>query len=244
MHIDLQIPRDEPPPPAWQRPVQAAAYVAFFLLAALIAVEVVAGARAFGLWWAVPPLALAGYVVADLLSGIVHFLADNFGSEETPFFGPAFIRPFREHHVHPRGILTHGFWVANGNNALVSVPLLAVVAWGFPVATHRGWFLAGTFLLCMTLAVFVTNQFHKWAHMESPPSAIARLQRWGLILSREHHDVHHTSPHNTHYCITLGLWDGLLERIRFFDRLERALRRWVPGTHPATRVEREQAAGG
>ena len=31
-----------------------------------------------GLRWTLPVLAVAGYVLADLVSGMVHFLADNF----------------------------------------------------------------------------------------------------------------------------------------------------------------------
>ncbi len=96
----------------------------------------------------------------------------------------------------------------------------------------------------MMLAVFVTNQFHKWAHMESPSRLVRWLQSIGLILSREHHAVNQTTPHNAHYCITLGSWDPILERTGFFDRLERALGRWVPSTYSVSRVEREEPSRG
>lgn len=104
---------------AWQRPLQAFGLLLF--------------------------LALAGYLVADLVSGIVHFLADNFGSDTTPFFGPGSIRPFRDHHVNPLGILTHGFVAANGNNALVSIHVLAPVALLLPVSASAGAHLVGSF---------------------------------------------------------------------------------------------------
>jgi Lipid desaturase domain len=60
-------------------------------------------------------------------------------------------------------------------------------------------------LLC--LAAFLTNQFHKWAHMDTPPAFVSWLQEWGVILSREHHDIHHESPYDTYYCITTGFWN-------------------------------------
>jgi sterol desaturase/sphingolipid hydroxylase (fatty acid hydroxylase superfamily) len=60
-----------------------------------------------------------------------------------------------------------------------------------------------------------------------------------LILSKEHHDVHHASPYDTYYCITVGVWNPLLDRIRFFARTERLLRRIVPGADSRLRVERE-----
>lgn len=230
--------------PVWQRPLQAAGLVVFIGLAIWLAAAVVEGTLKFSHGWYVAGLAVAGYLAADLASGIVHFLADNFGSETTPFFGPGFVRPFRDHHADPRGILAHGFVAANGNNALVSTPILAPVALLLPVSESVWAHLVGSFMLFMMLAVFVTNQFHKWAHMESPPRLACRLQSLGLILSREHHAVHHTTPHNAHYCITLGAWDPVLERTRFFERLERGLRRWIPGTHPISRVERDQSVRG
>jgi len=92
-------------------------------------------------------------------------------------------------------------------------------------------------LLC--LGVFMTNQFHKWAHMDTPPQWVARLQWSGLILSKEHHDTHHESPYDTYYCITVGVWNPLFDRINFFERTERLARRYVPGTDPYLRVERE-----
>jgi hypothetical protein len=27
----------------------------------------------------------------------------------------------------------------------------------------------------------------------------------GIILSKEHHDIHHESPYDTYYCITAGI---------------------------------------
>src|ERR671916_3035613 len=74
---------------------------AFAVLAVLIGAEVYAGAAAFGYAWLLPAVAVLAYLAADLASGFVHFLADNFGSETTPILGPNFIGPFRDHHVDP-----------------------------------------------------------------------------------------------------------------------------------------------
>jgi len=75
--------------------------------------------------------------------------------------------------------------------------------------------------------------------MEEPPSVAAWLQRRRLILSQEHHEVHHESPYDTYYCITVGVWNPLLDRTRFFERTERLLRYVIPGTDPRLRVEQE-----
>ena len=217
---------------------------AFAVLAVLIGAEVYAGAAAFGYAWLLPPVAVLAYLAADLASGFVHFLADNFGSERTPILGPNFIGPFRDHHADPTGITRNDFVDNNGNNSLASAPPMLLVYPFVPVAATTWGYLFGAFFLLVCLAVFLTNQFHKWAHMESPPAWVARLQGWGLVLSKEHHDVHHESPYDTYYCITVGVWNPLLDRTRFFERTERLIRRSLPGADPLLRSERDGSLNG
>ena len=217
---------------------------AFAALAALIGTEVYVGAAAFGYAWLLPAVAVVAYLAADLASGFVHFLADNFGSERTPILGPNFIGPFRDHHVDPTGITRNDFVDNNGNNSLASVPPMILVYLFVPVAATAWGYLFGAFFLMVCLAVLLTNQFHKWAHMERPPGWVRRLQLWGLVLSKEHHDVHHESPYDTYYCITVGVWNPLLDRTRFFERVERLIRRAIPGTDPLLRSERDGSLNG
>lgn len=222
--------------------IKLAALIIFAGLCLLLSVRLVQGGLALGVVGWFPVLAVAGYVAADLVSGVVHFLADNFAEADTPLVGPTFVRPFREHHTDPTGITRHGFVETNGNNVIVSLPFLVPVLLWVPVTSSVSAWVIGAFILCFLFAVFLTNQFHKWAHEPDPPAIARRLQAAGLILSKSHHDVHHTSPFNTHYCITVGLWNPLLQRLRVFDRAERAMRRWIPGTDPRLRVEREAEA--
>jgi hypothetical protein len=74
-----------------------------------------------------------------------------------------------------------------------------------PIGTTVAGYHYGTFFLFFCLAVLSTNQFHKWAHAEPPPAFAVWLQRNRVMLSKEHHDVHHESPHDTYYCITMGI---------------------------------------
>ena len=211
----------------------------FALLALLIAVELYGGVLRFGDLWLAPILLVLAYLAADFLSGFVHFLADNFGSYDTPILGPNFIEPFREHHVDPKGIVGHDFVDANGNNSLATLPFMLFVWIVVPLETWYLGYLFGAFFLFLCLAAFLTNQFHKWAHMGEPPALVGWLQAKGVILSQEHHDIHHESPYDTYYCITAGFWNPLLDRIRFYERTERLIRRSVPGTDPMLRSERE-----
>ncbi len=158
---------------------------------------------------------------------------------DTPVIGPNFVQPFREHHTDPKGIVRHGFVDTNGNNSLISLPFMLVPWLVVPIGSTVAGYLFGAFSLMLCLSVFLTNQFHKWAHMDAPPAFVTQLQRTGLILSKEHHDIHHESPYDTYYCIMVGVWDPLFDRTRFFERTERLIRRVIPGTDDRPRVERE-----
>lgn len=114
-------------------------------------------------------IAAAGaYIAADLLSGIVHWAGDTWGSERTFVIGPALIRPFREHHVDEKAITRHDFIETNGANCMIALPA-ALGAALIPLddgswQAHRH-FIA-MFFTAMILAVMATNQIHKWAHAE------------------------------------------------------------------------------
>ncbi|KAL7952199.1 Kua-ubiquitin conjugating enzyme hybrid localization domain-containing protein [Trichoderma compactum] len=154
-----------------------------------------------------------GILAADVVSGIVHRGADNWGNGTWPGIGPAFIRPFRDHHTDPRSIARHGFfipalWVAS--SALGSPDRVSALA-------------AATFWLSFAFFCGYTNQFHCWAHVENPPMLIRRLQDAGLLMSRQHHHLHHIRPHDCYYCITTGWMNRPLTAIGFFEGLERAI---------------------
>jgi hypothetical protein len=57
----------------------------------------------------------------------------------------------------------------------------------------------------------------------TPPRIVRTLQRLRIILSPERHRTHHTAPFESSYAITNGWLNLLLNRTRFFRRLERVL---------------------
>jgi ubiquitin-conjugating enzyme E2 variant len=178
-------------------------------------------------WMVVVASAVTGYLLSDIVSGVVHWLADRFGTVKTPLVGANFIRVFREHHLDPEDITRHDFIETNGHNCFVSFPALAMT-YAFPAPQGRLWLLfALALVLFLCLAIFGTNQFHKWAHMTRPPVLARMLQRAHLILPQAHHKLHHTPPFNTHYCITTGWFNALFRRLRVFERLERGLARVI-----------------
>jgi len=163
--------------------------------------------------------ALTGYLTADLLSGVVHWVGDTLGDETTPIIGKNFVMPFRQHHVDPKEISTHDIIETNGNNCIVVLAPLATAYLIMPEETGF-WFFSSTLMGFLALFIVATNQFHKWAHSDNPPRVAVLLQRSGLILSPEHHNIHHAAPHDRHYCITVGWMNPLLNRIQFFRGVE------------------------
>lgn len=211
--------------PVWQFTLEATAITVFFLYIGLYAYSLAESYPArsevsAALWLQLVLYALFAYVTADFVSGLVHFLADNFGNPETPFFGKVFVFAFREHHVDPKAITRHAFVETNGANSLVSLPGLIYFYYeSAPVAdfTFRFYFLV------FYLSIFMTNQIHKWSHADKISAFVAALQRWHVILPPQHHDVHHKAPYDKYYCITCGWLNPLLNRVHFFQGLKQVL---------------------
>jgi ubiquitin-conjugating enzyme E2 variant len=165
---------------------------------------------------------ITGYLFADLIAGLVHWIADRFFDPETPLLGPMLIAPFREHHVDALGITRHDFFEVSGNNALMTIPLVGII-FLLPEPTSFPTFFLLAHLFSLSVALVATNQFHRWAHSPSPPPLAKRLHAWGLILTPRGHALHHRRGHDRAYCVTSGWLNPLLDRVRLFERIEHRL---------------------
>jgi len=205
-------------------------------IGAIVSFVTLEAALVYRLWgnphlglWLVLGAVLLGYLAADFVSGLVHWMGDTWGRTDMPVLGKAFIRPFREHHVDEKAITRHDFVETNGNNCLVSLPV-AALALALPHSSSL-WVFLSTFLGAMIFWVMATNQFHKWSHMDEPPALVGFLQRIHLVLPPDHHRVHHTAPFNNYYCITVGWLNWPLNAIHFFPLAERLIT-WATGALP------------
>lgn len=154
-----------------------------------------------------------GWLAADLLSGLLHWAFDSFGSVSTPLIGKAFIRPFREHHTDPEEMTRHDFIETHGASCLAALPFLVATSF-MPLA---GWpsIFTQALLLFIALGALATNQCHKWAHMAetATPALVRWAQRWRLVLPREHHRLHHTPPFDSHFCMSCGCLNAPLNAV-------------------------------
>ncbi|MEL6348347.1 MAG: fatty acid desaturase CarF family protein [Myxococcota bacterium] len=158
------------------------------------------------------------WALIDLFTGTVHWALDTFGTEDTPLIGDTIFR-FRLHHTHPKEILNDDFLANTGRAAVPAVLyfglILLISLWSPVLAAMMTFFAFGG---------VATNYIHKLAHQASPPAWAVQLQRCGLFLSAEAHDVHHSGDHRSSYCITSGWMNPLLDRYKVFDRLEATIR--------------------
>lgn len=201
------------------RAVEIASILLVFAGLGVLAIRIARTVSTPAGWICLGAVALSGYLMADFISGFVHWAGDTLGDENTPVLGKNFVTPFRYHHVDPKDIARHDFIETNGNNCIVV--LLPLAAAYLLMPSDTGFlFFACALMAFLALFVVATNQFHKWAHTDNPPRFAQALQRWGLILSKPHHDIHHAAPHDKHYCITVGWMNPLLNRIRFFRNAE------------------------
>ena len=154
-----------------------------------------------------------GFFVADVASGLVHWLCDTYFDPRTPLLGTVFIAPFREHHVDPGALARHGFLERNGNNCLVSVPLLLIgISRLEPDAvTQPADVVAAGLFVAASLTLCVTNQIHAWAHAANTPKPIRVLQRAGILITPERHARHHRGDRA--YAVVSGWSNALLDRV-------------------------------
>ena len=211
--------------PLWMQALDVSSVGALVCLLAVAATRLAVAASAGGTWWVLAPALVGAVLCADLVSGVVHWTCDRFFSERTPLLGSMLIRPFREHHRDPLAITRHGFFELCGNNALaVLVPVLLLVLSGAPDPGAAS-LLAYSFVLFFALAVFATNQFHKWAHAAQIARPVRWLQASGLILSPAGHARHHGGDFAQGYCVTTGWMNLPLDAVRLLPRCEAGLRR-------------------
>ena len=173
--------------------------------------------------WPLAVLAFfAGAAGADLVTGVVHWACDSYGSSKTRWVGAGLIHAFRVHHRRPRAMLAHDTLDVNGGACAAIFGLLGV----WTAATVAGAVTPPglrAFGLGFAAVAAGANQLHAWAHRLRPPPWVRLGQRFGVLLSRTEHARHHRAPHTCGYCIALGWLNRPLDALGFWRGLERAV---------------------
>jgi len=174
--------------------------------------------------------ALAGWLIADLLTGVVHWIEDRIDGDSWLIVGSLIFAPNRLHHEQPIAFTRNGFWSRNGTSISAALGvggtlvLILYVAFGTGVPSWA-WVALGS----ATFGGAMANQVHYWAHMpHRAPGIVQALQSIGLCQSRHHHARHHAPPQQDRYCVLTNWLNPWLDRNDVWKRLERFVpKRWL-----------------
>lgn len=158
---------------------------------------------------------LLGWLVADFLSGLFHWIEDRILWVGMPLISRAVVEPNRLHHVDPDAFLSQSLFARNSTTwtAVAAIALLWLWVAGF------GWIWLGA--LAGGLAV---TEIHVRAHERRTLLGYYRaLQEIGIVQSAAHHWQHHRYPMERRYCVLTNWLNPLLDRARVWARLESAL---------------------
>ncbi|MCY2958869.1 MAG: hypothetical protein NTY35_01795 [Planctomycetota bacterium] len=152
-------------------------------------------------------------LAVDLVSGLVHWAEDTFGTVTTPVVGPWIVAPNVLHHDDASAFVARSWLASSWDLALAA---LAVVL----LSIAGGWFGPGVAVFALLGAN--ANQIHKWCHAPSRAPLLVRIA-WGarLLQGPAHHARHHRGEKNTAYCVVTPFVNPALDRVGFWRVLER-----------------------
>lgn len=160
---------------------------------------------------------LAGWLIADFLSGLIHWVEDRFVDETTPVIGAAIGAPNDLHHRLPDAFLAKGLIERNWTTWAAIVPITAT------------WlFLLGPSLVLLGAVAggLMSNEVHAWAHRRDLPPVVRAMQRCGAFQSRPGHARHHRGAMRSDYCVLTDWLNPWLELLGLWRALDRLLARW------------------
>lgn len=172
---------------------------------------------------------ILGYLLADLIVGIYHWIKDTYFDPHTPVIGKLFIWGSRLHHIRPNYVCTFtDFELFLGSTKWVFL-------WMAPLFYYIG---INPFLLSLFLLTSANDIIHKYAHMldHERPQLMTTLQQYWILQTREEHCEHHISPHTVNYCPITPYLNIVLEKINFWRNLENLIEKNF-GVKPRAQID-------
>lgn len=151
------------------------------------------------------------WLVADWVTGIVHWWEDTYGDPNWPILGPNVIEANIRHHESPTLFVTACNTLCRNRQPLGLLAAWVALLWAC------GWLwwapvLAGLF-------ASIGNQTHAWAHVRGP-AWVRVLQKMGILQTPQQHAEHHKPPYDRAYCALGNIMNPLLDASRFFRGVE------------------------
>lgn len=152
-------------------------------------------------------------LVADFITGLVHWWEDSYGVPTWPVLGRLIVEPNIDHHLRPGIIGSMTTFFSRNWQTVVPAVLVALALWHFVGMTT--WPLALTFIL----AAF-GNEVHAWNHRRRSNPIIRLLQDAAIIQTPQQHARHHRPPFDVYYCTLTNVMNAVLEAVQFWRGLE------------------------
>lgn len=153
---------------------------------------------------------VAGYFLADLVSGLGHMVTDSLNPEIFPEPLAKVFRGAQSHHHDVLDVLREGIWENNKKYHIASYPFLA----GSTLLRLSGYHMASEVLDVIVMLNMWTGWFHACGHGAYPRyTVITTLQKCGFLISRDRHGQHHRGNHDRSFCVISGLMNPLLNTL-------------------------------
>ena len=156
---------------------------------------------------------ISGYLMADFMVGIYHWIKDTYFCPFTPIIGKTLIWGSRLHHVRPRHVLEFTDWELFIGSAKWTSFWMIPYMFGYGI---------GLFNISLFLTISLNDVVHKYAHMfdNERPAWATYLQNIYIFQSHDEHHQHHTHPHEINYCPISPYVNMVLEKVNFWRNLE------------------------
>lgn len=151
-------------------------------------------------------------MLADFITGLVHWWEDAYGLPTWPIIGKLVIEPNIQHHLDPTFMIRMGTVFGRNVQTLVIAGAFCIVGWMVGIV---GWkFVTIAFLSG------VGNETHAWCHGGGQNPVVRFLQDMCLVITPTHHAKHHHSPYNKRFCTLTNWVNPILDRAKFWQGLE------------------------
>jgi ubiquitin-conjugating enzyme E2 variant len=171
---------------------------------------------------------LIGWLIADLVGGVLHWLEDRIAREAIPWLGRVIVAPNRRHHREPMAFLAGTVLDRN------------LSTWGVTAICTLLWLLMfgpSIVLLAAAIGAALSSTVHTLAHGGAKTRWINVLQQVGLIQSPAHHAGHHRPPSDRRYCVLTNWLNPVLDALGLWARLEASLLLLGVATDPAATAD-------
>lgn len=136
-----------------------------------------------------------GIIIADLISGLIHWLEDEYGNADWPIVGSIF-EANQNHHTRPLDFLKNTFIQRNLVTFCIAafIYILTLIFFGFHL-----------YLLVAFLVGSMSNEIHAYTHRKDNPKWVLFLQKYGIMCSPISHAAHHRNNKQNYFAVTSWL---------------------------------------